>query len=82
MTETLNIDQLISLAIALALGMLVGIQRGWIHREEDYGSRVAGIRTYSLVGLLGGISGVLSGKYGLWITASLLVCLTLIMVTA
>ena len=45
----------IRLAIALLLGAIIGIQRGWVERKEVAGSRIAGIRTYSLVGLLGGL---------------------------
>lgn len=82
MPADLNTHHLMGLAISLALGMLIGIQRGWIHRKQEYGSRVAGVRTYSLVGLLGGISGILSETYGIWISGALLICLTLIMVTA
>lgn len=78
----LNTDQLASLAISLALGMLVGIQRGWINRKMQPGSRVAGIRTYSLVGLLGGIAGILSASYGHWIIGVMFLCLTIIMVSA
>lgn len=50
-------DQLIArLGLALAIGLLVGLERGWRERNEPEGSRTAGIRTYGLSGLLGGIS--------------------------
>jgi uncharacterized membrane protein (DUF4010 family) len=42
------------LAAALALGLLVGLERGWHGREAIEGGRVAGIRTFALLGLLGG----------------------------
>jgi len=45
------------LALALAIGMLVGIERGWQERDERPGARVAGLRTFSLLGLLGGLAG-------------------------
>jgi uncharacterized membrane protein (DUF4010 family) len=48
-----------NLAISLAAGLLVGIQRGWRQRDEVPGSRVAGVRTFALLGLLGGVSGLL-----------------------
>jgi uncharacterized membrane protein (DUF4010 family) len=51
-------------ALALAIGLLVGVERGWEEREEPEGSRTAGIRTYSLIGLLGGISAALTPKLG------------------
>jgi len=46
------------LALALAIGMLIGLERGWQMREEQAGSRVAGVRTFALIGLLGGLIGV------------------------
>ncbi|KPL68981.1 membrane protein [Erythrobacter sp. SG61-1L] len=45
--------------LALALGLLVGIQRGWTFRNLPDGARFAGIRTYGLLGLAGGMAGVL-----------------------
>ena len=47
------------LAVALALGLLVGTERGWQFRELEEGRRVAGIRTYGLLGLAGGLAAVL-----------------------
>lgn len=43
--------------LALAIGLLIGIERGWQHRDDAAGSRVAGIRTFGILGLLGGIAG-------------------------
>lgn len=45
------------LAVALALGLLVGLERGWRSRLRADGSRVAGLRTFGLLGLLGGVCG-------------------------
>lgn len=52
-----------NLLIALLLGAIVGTQRGWVMRNSVEGSRVAGIRTFSLVGLLGGLVGILANIY-------------------
>lgn len=49
------------LALALALGLLLGVERGWHMREEEAGRRVAGIRTFALLGLTGGIAGLMLG---------------------
>lgn len=49
---------LIKLATALALGLLVGLQRGWVQRRAAAGTRFAGVRTFGLFGLAGGIAGV------------------------
>lgn len=45
------------IALALALGLLVGIQRGWVQRKAASGSRFAGVRTFGLIGLAGGMAG-------------------------
>ncbi|MFN3294956.1 MAG: MgtC/SapB family protein, partial [Gemmobacter sp.] len=48
------------LGVALAIGLLVGIERGWQLRAEAEGERTAGLRTFALSGLLGGIAAALS----------------------
>lgn len=48
------------LGLALALGFVIGLERGWKERDEAEGHRAAGLRTFSLIGLLGGIFGMLS----------------------
>jgi len=50
------------LAVALAIGLLVGIERGWKGREADEGEREIGLRTLALIGLLGGVCGLLSDQ--------------------
>lgn len=59
-----------SLALALAVGLLLGVERGWRLRDEEAGARVAGIRTFALLGLLGGLAGfaIGSGGWGLAVT--------------
>jgi len=52
------------LLLALAIGLLIGIERGWQERAGKDGSRAAGVRTYALIGLLGGVSALLSGLAG------------------
>ncbi|HTN14688.1 MAG TPA: DUF4010 domain-containing protein [Sphingomonadaceae bacterium] len=59
MTGSLDISHFIGVGLALALGLLVGIQRGWSLRNLPDGARFAGIRTYGLLGLAGGLAGVL-----------------------
>lgn len=48
--------QLGQLLLSLALGILVGIERGWRSRSEANGTRVAGVRTFGLLGLVGGLA--------------------------
>jgi uncharacterized membrane protein (DUF4010 family) len=47
------------LGVALAVGLLVGLERGWRTRDDADTDRTAGLRTYGLSGLLGGISAAL-----------------------
>ncbi len=49
------------LGAALAIGLMVGLERGWKLRDAEDGQRVAGIRTFTLLALTAGISGLLSG---------------------
>lgn len=46
---------------ALAIGLLVGLERGWVTRNERAGTRVAGLRTFALLGLTGGVAGLIPG---------------------
>ena len=52
------------LGVALAIGLLIGVERGWKERAAKEGQRIAGIRTYGLLGLLGGGSALLAGHFG------------------
>jgi len=52
------------LAAALAIGLLVGIERGWAESDEREGERAAGLRTFALAGLLGGVWGALAAGDG------------------
>lgn len=52
-----TIPDLSGIALGLALGLLVGVQRGWAQRQEPRGTRFAGVRTFGLIGLAGGFSG-------------------------
>jgi uncharacterized membrane protein (DUF4010 family) len=54
----------LQLGVALAIGLLIGTERGWHERKAADGSRVAGVRTYALIGLLGGVSGLLTVRFG------------------
>lgn len=53
-------DTLLRLGLALALGLLLGLERGWHGRKAPEGDRIAGIRTFALTGLFGGLSGWLA----------------------
>ena len=53
-----------ALAVALMIGLLLGIERGWTYRERREGGRVAGLRTFGVIGLLGGVCGLLAKQLG------------------
>lgn len=55
---------LLNLLLALALGLLVGLERGWEERGTEEGKRLAGIRTFGLIGLLGGLWALLATELG------------------
>ena len=77
-----NVELLIRLVVALAIGLLIGSERGWHEREAHHGLRVAGVRTFGLVALLGGLLGLLSIDDGLLILGLALIALSLILVIA
>lgn len=52
-----DLPVLTGLGLAIMLGLLVGVQRGWALRREAPGTRFAGIRTFTLLGLAGGLAG-------------------------
>jgi uncharacterized membrane protein (DUF4010 family) len=51
------------LSFALAIGLLIGLERGWRTREEAEGERAAGLRTHGLAGLLGGVWGAIAQQF-------------------
>jgi len=52
------------LGVALALGLLIGLERGWQLRERSEGGRLAGLRTFGLTGLMGGVWALLAREFG------------------
>src|SRR4051795_5925612 len=50
--------QALSVATALACGLLIGIERGFDLRGLQAGTRVAGVRTFALLGLVSGLAGL------------------------
>jgi len=53
----------LSVFTALACGLLIGIERGFDLRGLKAGTRIAGVRTFTLLGLVSGLAG-LAGHYG------------------
>lgn len=63
------------LSVALAIGLLIGTERGWEERHAEEGARVAGLRTYGLIGLAGGASALLAKHLGALVLGLALVAL-------
>ncbi len=49
------------LGIALGIGFIVGLERGWKTRDQHAGQRLAGLRTFSLAALFGGALAAAAG---------------------
>jgi uncharacterized membrane protein (DUF4010 family) len=62
-------ELLTRLGVALAIGLLIGLERGWHQRNLPEGERVAGFRTFGLVSLLGAAAVVLGGDQALVLAA-------------
>ncbi len=54
------LDSLPRFAVALGIGLLIGLERGWHTREMEPGTRAAGIRTFTISSLLGAAAGALA----------------------
>ena len=61
-SEVSATDLLLRLAVALGGGLLIGLERGWQHRDQPEGGRIAGIRTFGLIALAGGLTTLLAGE--------------------
>jgi uncharacterized membrane protein (DUF4010 family) len=72
----------LSLLAAFAIGLLIGIERGWSDREEKEGDRIAGIRTFSLIGFLGGTWGLLAEALSTWIIAAAFLSVSALIIVA
>jgi len=70
------------LGVALAIGLLIGIERGWSERDEQEGTRMAGVRTFALIGLLGGAATLVGPPLGTWLAALGLIALAGLFATA
>jgi uncharacterized membrane protein (DUF4010 family) len=65
-----------SLGISLGLGLLVGLQR------ERAGSRIAGVRTFPLITMLGTLSALLGDHFGGWTVGAALLGLVITVAAA
>lgn len=82
--DTQELSFFYSLAISLAIGLLIGSERGWHTRAQEEGTRVAGIRTFTLISALGGVTAFVSQRvlpeWSLLICALVFIPLTLLLI--
>lgn len=57
-------DPIPGLLAAMAAGLVIGLERGWAQRQQADGTRVAGFRTFGLLGLAGGVCALLPDWMG------------------
>ena len=62
--------------------MLIGIERGWKLRDQKPGTRVAGVRTFSMLGLGSGIAGLVAARGSPFAAAAIVVGIVATMVIA
>jgi uncharacterized membrane protein (DUF4010 family) len=61
----MDFGELISrFGLALGVGLLFGLERGWRMRGDPPGGRTAGIRTFTITGVLGGVTGAIAQSAG------------------
>ena len=75
-------DSMLNLGIALAVGLMIGVERGWHEREAGEGRRIAGIRTFGLIGLLGGLWALLAQELGELLLGFAYLGLTIVLIIA
>lgn len=73
-------DIFLRLGLALAIGLLIGLERGWVKRALPEGGRLAGIRTFGLVGLLGGLWALLGQQLGPMLMGVAFVSLAIVLI--
>ena len=69
-------DLLLRFGLAVAVGLLVGTERGWHERHLPEGGRVAGVRTFGLIAMLGALWALLAEALGELLLGFALLALT------
>jgi uncharacterized membrane protein (DUF4010 family) len=70
------------LGVSLMIGLLIGVERGWHDRSAERGSRPAGVRTFGMIGILGGLWGLLANELGNMILGFAFVGFAILIATA
>jgi uncharacterized membrane protein (DUF4010 family) len=70
----------LELLVALAVGLLIGMEREWRQqRDADQPDEQAGLRTFGLFGLLGGIAGLFE-QNAAWLVAAALLAVAAVLI--
>jgi len=70
----------LELLVALGVGLLIGMEREWrVHQDVDTPDEHAGLRTFGLIGLLGGVAGLLK-ENAAWLTAAALLAVAAVLI--
>jgi uncharacterized membrane protein (DUF4010 family) len=70
---------LLRLAVALAIGLLLGLERGWEGRDLHTAQRTAGVRTFAAIGLIGGVAAQLGGEHAIVLLAAFGIALGMVL---
>lgn len=75
----MTLELLLDLATALGVGLLIGTERSWSGRGNS-GEELAGLRTFGLSGLFGGLAALSAGHFGTaaWIAMFIVLALLVI----
>lgn len=76
----LDTSLLISLLSGVASGLLIGVERGWRQRGEADGTRVAGVRTFTLIGGFGSLVALIAREVSTTMAAVMLAGLVALLV--
>jgi uncharacterized membrane protein (DUF4010 family) len=70
------------MGLAIAIGAMIGVERHWREREADRGQRTAGLRTFTLIGMFGGLAALIELHLAAGATPNGAVFATLFAITA
>jgi uncharacterized membrane protein (DUF4010 family) len=76
----MTLDFFLNLATALGVGLLIGTERSWSGRESPGQELVAGIRTFGLAGLFGGLAAVSVTHLGAFAWVAMFIVLGLLVI--
>lgn len=75
-------ESLERIAVAFAIGLLIGVERGWRNRDYAEGTRVAGVRTFALMAVLGAMWGLLAEELGTLLLGTSFIAFAALVITA